>query len=64
LDIIQVPADQVTSVCFAGKNLDELYITSARDGLDEKTLSAKPLAGSMFVVKPGVKGLPTYSYSG
>jgi sugar lactone lactonase YvrE len=64
LDTIPVPADQTTSVCFAGKNLDELYITSARDGLDEKTLTSKPLAGSLFVVKPGVKGLPTNSYEG
>ena len=64
LDTVPVPADETTSLCFAGRNLDELYITSARDGLDEKTLASKPLAGSLFVVKPGVKGLPTNAYDG
>ncbi len=64
LETLPVPADQVTSCCFAGRNLDELYITSARDGLDEKTLASKPLAGSLFIARPGVKGLPTHSYVG
>jgi sugar lactone lactonase YvrE len=64
LDTLQIPADQVTSVCFAGENLDELYITTARDGLDEKTLASKPLAGSLFVSNVGVRGLPTYPFEG
>jgi sugar lactone lactonase YvrE len=64
LDTISVPAGETTSLCFAGKNLDELYITSARDGLDDKALAAQPLAGSLFVVKPGVRGLPTNSFEG
>ncbi len=64
LDTVITPAEHTTSVCFAGKNLDELYITSASDGLEAKALAAQPLAGSLFVTKPGVKGLPTYSYEG
>jgi sugar lactone lactonase YvrE len=64
LDTMPVPAGETTSLCFAGKNLDELYITSARDGLDDKALATQPLAGSLFVVKPGVRGLPTNSYEG
>jgi len=64
LDTIPIPAQETTSLCFAGRNLDELYITSARDGLDDKALAAQPLAGSLFFVKPGVRGLPTNSYEG
>lgn len=64
LDTVTLPTDHVTSGCFAGRNLDELYITTAQEGLDPKSLEAQPLAGRLFVVKPGVKGLPTFSYEG
>ncbi len=64
LETITLPADQVTSCCFGGKNLDELYITTARADLSEKVLATQPLAGSLFVTKVGVKGLPTYKYEG
>ena len=64
LETLHIPADQVTSLCFAGEHLDELFITSARSGLDAKVLAAKPLAGSLFVAKVGVRGLPTNSYEG
>lgn len=33
---IKVPSLQITSCCFGGKNLDELYITSAYDGLSDE----------------------------
>lgn len=46
---IDVPANQVTSCAFGGPNLDELYITTATEGL--------------FKTKPGVKGLPTNSFA-
>jgi sugar lactone lactonase YvrE len=64
LQTLDLPADHVTSVCFAGKNLDELYITTARAELDEKTLEGQPLAGSLFRADVGVRGLPTYSFQG
>ena len=64
LATISVPALQVSSCCFGGKNLDELYITTARNDLDPKILEAQPLTGALFMVKPGVQGLPTYAYEG
>ena len=64
LDTIIVPADQSSSCCFGGDNLDELYITSARKGIDIRGLAAKPLTGSLFVVKVGVRGLPTNAFDG
>jgi sugar lactone lactonase YvrE len=64
LQSLDLPADHVTSVCFAGKNLDELYITTARADLDPPALAAQPLAGSLFRANVGVTGLPTYSFQG
>ncbi|MDR1583017.1 MAG: SMP-30/gluconolactonase/LRE family protein [Prevotellaceae bacterium] len=54
---VEVPAKQVTSCAFGGKNLDILYITTAREGLGDKDLQEYPLSGGLFVVKPGVKGV-------
>lgn len=62
IDSVSVPASRVTSCVFAGEGLEELYITTAREGLSERDLKKQPHAGGVFRVKPGVKGLPTYSF--
>lgn len=64
LDEVKVPAKQVTSCVFGGKNLDELYITSARRGLDEEELTAYPHSGGVFRVKTDVKGSETFLFKG
>lgn len=56
--IIDLPTSNVTSLAFGGLRLDDLYITTARFGLDEKALAEQLLAGNVFVVSPGVRGLP------
>jgi sugar lactone lactonase YvrE len=56
---IRLPVTNVTSVAFGGRELDELYITTARAGLDERALSKQPHAGDLFVALPGVTGLPS-----
>ena len=61
---IDVRADQVSSCAFGGPNLDELYITTAREGLDEDRLRTQPLAGGLFRAKPGPRGLPTRCFAG
>jgi sugar lactone lactonase YvrE len=53
---VDVPAAQTSSCAFGGENLDELYITTARGGIPEEELAGQPLAGSLFRVRPGVKG--------
>ena len=55
---VTVDAPHVTSCCFGGKNLDTLYITTARSGLDQERLSAFPLSGGLFMYKPHIKGTP------
>jgi sugar lactone lactonase YvrE len=62
LEEVAVPASQVTSCAFGGENLDELYITTARTGLDQDALKEQPFAGGLFKVKTSVKGLPTNKF--
>lgn len=62
LSRIEIPAEQVTCCCFGGKDLDELFITTARNGLSKEQLEKTPHAGGLFRIKPGVKGMPTYRY--
>ncbi|NIC08099.1 SMP-30/gluconolactonase/LRE family protein [Halomonas sp. DX6] len=52
-----LPASRVTSCTFGGPELDQLYITTAADGRDQEAL-----AGSLFRVAPGVRGLPSPAY--
>jgi gluconolactonase len=56
LQTIKIPALQVTSVAFGGKNLDELYVTTASMHIREKQ---DPPRGAVFKVTGlGVKGYP------
>ncbi|RLT39158.1 MAG: SMP-30/gluconolactonase/LRE family protein [Chloroflexi bacterium] len=64
IDQIDLPAKQITSCAFGGAELDTLFITSAAIGLDAAALAKQPLAGSLFAVKPGVRGVPTYRFAG
>jgi sugar lactone lactonase YvrE len=54
---VRLPVPLVTSCAFAGDALDTLYITTATVGLDAAMLAQAPLAGSLFAVKTGHKGL-------
>ena len=62
--VVELPASRVTSCAFGGAELDDLYITCARQGLSREQLASEPLAGALFRHRPGVRGLPTESYGG
>jgi sugar lactone lactonase YvrE len=62
MEAVALPVSQVTSCCFGGGQLDRLYITSARNGLCPDVLKKEPLAGGLFEVETGVKGLPTFQF--
>jgi sugar lactone lactonase YvrE len=64
LEKIPVPAKNVSSCIFGGKNMNELYITSARKGLDESTLTRYPLTGGLFRLQTKVEGMPTFEFAG
>jgi L-arabinonolactonase len=54
---IDIPATQPTCIAFGGKNLDLLYVSSAREHLSDEALAGQPHAGDVFVYQLGVKGL-------
>ena len=60
--VVDMPVQLVTSVAFGGKNLDQLFITSARYGLSDTQLADAPLSGGLFMLDPGVVGLPEVPY--
>jgi sugar lactone lactonase YvrE len=64
LQKVIVPAPNVSSCAFGGKDLDILYITTARVWVNEERLKQFPLSGGLFAVKPGVKGVRTLFYKG
>lgn len=59
---ILLPVSKPTMCCFAGEDLDTLYITSATENLTDEQLEEQPLAGSLLCFKPGVRGLPKPVY--
>jgi sugar lactone lactonase YvrE len=61
---IPVPARNVTSVAFGGRDLDELFITTAQTGKSNEERQEHPLAGSLFHTKLPYHGLPAKRFSG
>ena len=57
MEKIEVPAHNVTSCSFGGNNFDTLFITTSSLDMTESEKEKFPLAGSLFVVKPGVVGV-------
>lgn len=55
---IDLPVPQVTSCTFGGDAYEYLFITSASIHLTKAEQEKYPLSGSIFMVKPGVRGLP------
>lgn len=61
---ILVPVQFPSSVMFGGENLDELYITSSRIAIAEENQARQPMAGDIFRVRPGVRGLAEPFFGG
>ena len=64
LEVVPLPVARVTACAFGGPDLGTLYITSAWTALSEADRAKQPLAGGVFKVVPGVKGLPAPEYAG
>lgn len=62
LDVIAMPVPNITSCTFGGPELDTLFITSARYLMSDEDIRKYPLAGSLFSLKPGVRGLLTPTF--
>jgi sugar lactone lactonase YvrE len=64
LEVLPLPVSQPTCPGFGGSALDQLFVTSAWEGMDDASRAAEPLAGHVFVTSPGVRGLPAARYAG
>ena len=56
---IDLPASQITSCAFAGAGLDRLFVTSAAIGVE-----GEPLAGALFEVDSGTRGMAPTLFAG
>jgi sugar lactone lactonase YvrE len=61
---IPLPVAQVTSCAFGDPDLDRLYVTSAAIGLTPRARARQPLAGGLFEIPVGIKGLPPHRFAG
>ena len=62
---VEVPGAKLTTSCaFGGPELNELYITSATDGLTEEQKRQQPNAGALFKAQLDVKGRPASEFRG
>lgn len=62
--VLHVPAPQPACVAFGGPDLTQLYVSTARIGLDRLTLAAAPCSGDVFVYQLDVAGLAENRYEG
>jgi sugar lactone lactonase YvrE len=61
---VPLPVSQPTCCAFGGSSMMDLFITTARDGLSEEALAEQPLAGDVFMIQTGVRGLPESEFLG
>jgi L-arabinonolactonase len=61
---IKVPTACPSSVMFGGRDLKDLYITSAWKELTAEERNFQPLAGNLFMVRVEAQGLPEFKFAG
>lgn len=61
---IRFPVQHVISFAFGGKDLDELFVTTAWWGFSDEERKQQPWAGDLFRVNTGVKGLVEPAFAG
>lgn len=61
---LKLPVQRPTSCAFGGADLEHLFVTSARIGLDEAAIETQKQAGGLFVLEPGVSGVPDRAFPG
>jgi sugar lactone lactonase YvrE len=62
--VVWLPVQCPTCPMFGGPKLDVLYVTSASNKLTADQRQAQPLAGGVFAIDPGVRGLPEARFKG
>jgi sugar lactone lactonase YvrE len=59
--VVEVPTPQVTACALGGPGLDQLFITTSREGMGPDD---DPLAGSLFRAEVGIAGRPVRAFAG
>lgn len=60
--VLRAPTAHPTMVAFGGPELRTMFVTTARDFLDDQGLAAEPLAGGIFSCELDTPGLPGHRY--
>jgi sugar lactone lactonase YvrE len=63
LDRLLLPVSRPSSCAFGGPDLADLYVTTAREGLDPEREAREPQAGGLFRFRPGVRGRPADAFA-
>jgi sugar lactone lactonase YvrE len=61
---VSFPVQRPTSCAFGGEGLDTLYVTSAWMQLSDQERAAQPLAGALFAMETGTRGLSEPKFAG
>lgn len=61
---IKMPVPRPTSLTFGGRDLSDLYITSASVDMTQAELQDCPIAGDLFSISTQTMGLPTHDWGG
>ncbi|SDK35809.1 SMP-30/gluconolactonase/LRE family protein [Sediminibacillus albus] len=61
--VVELPASHVSSCAFGGAEMNQLYITTAREHLTKGQLDEQPYAGGLFRFHTNVKGAASYKFS-
>lgn len=64
LDIYRFPAKRTSCCVFGGADLDELYVTSAAIGLEEKDHQIYPYNGALMRLRTMYRGMPSFAFAG
>jgi sugar lactone lactonase YvrE len=60
---IDLPAPKPTMPCFAGPDLQTMFVTTARQGLDAAALAQSPDAGRLLMLRVAVAGVPVLRFA-
>ena len=64
LEKISIPALNVSSCAFGGRDISDIYVTTAREGMTRRQLKEYPLSGGLFRIHTPFSGMPTYIFGG
>lgn len=60
---VDLPAPRPTMPCFAGPDLQSVFVTTARQGLDAGVLAQYPDAGRLLMLRVSVAGVPVNRFA-